>query len=384
MKKITLYFLLLGMLSVIYGQENTQEVKEISRSWTAFTQKIEVSVKKKTHFKFKAAVKIETNDEMAWSGIWARVDNNNGETGFFDNMNDRPIKSDIWAYYEIQGTIDEHSEFLNFGGLCLKNGAFYFDDFQLSFQDESGAFVPYTILNADFEGSTTKVPLEGWGQGVNKAKITKVKEYEMFIVSDAQQGEKVLKVIGKGIDSSPETIGVSGNKGEQVHIEAMISMLEDLKKRVHRKVKGMSQYQIDHLHDEKANRIGALIMHLAAAEAYYQVFTFENRGFNEEEEEKWGAALNLDQAGRDAFKGKDIQHYLDIYDKVREKTLVELRKRDDQWFQEIQMRYGWSNQYCWFHVMEHQSSHLGQILFLAKRIPPEPIKEGLKEDKIKG
>lgn len=30
------------------------------------------------------------------------------------------------------------------------------------------------------------------------------------------------------------------------------------------------------------------------------------------------------------------------------------------------------NHYYWFHVMEHQSSHLGQILFLKKRIPPEP------------
>ena len=31
-----------------------------------------------------------------------------------------------------------------------------------------------------------------------------------------------------------------------------------------------------------------------------------------------------------------------------------------------------NNFFGWFHVMEHQSSHLGQILFLKKRIPPEP------------
>ena len=113
-------------------------------------------------------------------------------------------------------------------------------------------------------------------------------------------------------------------------------MLEDLKKRVERKVKNMSQYQIDHLHDEKANRIGALIMHLAAAEVYYQVFTFESRGFNAEEQKQWEVALSLDQAGRDQFQGKDIQYYLDIYNKVRQKTIRELRKRDDQWFQEVQ------------------------------------------------
>lgn len=37
----------------------------------------------------------------------------------------------------------------------------------------------------------------------------------------------------------------------------------------------------------------------------------------------------------------------------------------------MQPSYGMSNHYAWFHVMEHQSSHLGQVLFLRKRIPPE-------------
>ena len=54
----------------------------------------------------------------------------------------------------------------------------------------------------------------------------------------------------------------------------MISMLEDLKARVERIVKDLPQEHVDHLHDVKANRIGALIMHLAAAEAYYQKYTF--------------------------------------------------------------------------------------------------------------
>ena len=40
-------------------------------------------------------------------------------------------------------------------------------------------------------------------------------------------------------------------------------------------------------------------MHLAAAEAYYQVFTFEGRGFNDEEKEKWQAALDLGAKARE-------------------------------------------------------------------------------------
>ena len=118
----------------------------------------------------------------------------------------------------------------------------------------------------------------------------------------------------------------------------MISMLEDLKDRVENTVKNMSQYEIDYLHDEQANRIGSLVMHLAAAEAYYQVFTFENREFNAEEKKKWDTALDLDKGGRDDLKGHDIHYYLDIYNQVRAKTITELKKRDDAWFAEEQKR----------------------------------------------
>mgnify|MGYP000365181186 CR=1 FL=1 len=179
-----------------------------------------------------------------------------------------------------------------------------------------------------------------------------------------------MLIEGDGVE--PRAKSVIGNvEDASPQIGAMISMLDDLKTRVEYTVQNMSQYEIDHLHDEKANRIGALIMHLAAAEAYYQVFTFEGRGFNEEEKKKWDVALNLGQTARDEFKGKDVQHYLDIYNEVRAKTIAELKKRDDKWFEEMQPSYGMSNHYAWFHVMEHQSSHLGQILFLRKRIPPE-------------
>lgn len=41
------------------------------------------------------------------------------------------------------------------------------------------------------------------------------------------------------------------------------------------------------------------IIHLVAAEKYYQVFTFEGRSFNEEESAEWQLALDLgDEANR--------------------------------------------------------------------------------------
>ena len=71
------------------------------------------------------------------------------------------------------------------------------------------------------------------------------------------------------------------------------------------------------------------------------------------------------------LKSKGEKSTLEERQNQLNKTIEELKKRDDKWFEEQQPSFGWTNEYCWFHVMEHQSSHLGQILFLAKRIPPE-------------
>jgi len=344
------------------------EVIEVSRDWTSFSQFLDIKSKTKKKFKVSASIKVETEDEQAWAGLWARVDNKE-ETGFFDNMGDRPVKINEWQSYTIEGFIDENAKRLNFGGLCLMNGKFYFDNYKLFIENDKGELEEVPVDNASFETSILNNKIPKWNQGISKGKIVKVKEFNIKSTTDVDDGNSALLIVGSGI--KPEITSIGNVEGASPQIGAMISMLEDLKNRVESRVKNLSQYQLDHLHDEKANRIGALIMHLAAAEKFYQVFTFEGRTFNEEEKKKWDTALNLDEGGRNEFKGHDVQYYLDIYNEVRAKTIEELKKRDDKWFEEIQPAYGWTNHYCWFHVMEHQSSHLGQILFLAKRIPPE-------------
>ena len=357
----------------------SQTKREISREWTSFVQTISVVSKTKTKFKVEASVKLVTEDIFAKAAIWARVDNKNDEVAFFDNMADRPIKSDTWQIYAIEGTIDSNSKSLNFGGLCKFNGQFYFDNFKLYIENEKGTFELVKIFNNSFEESITNASIPKWNLGISTNKIVIVKEYKISTSGDRVDGKTSLLIEGKGIQSK-DSGKIIPAEGASPQIGVLIAMLEDLKDRVENQVKNMSQYEIDFLHDEKANRIGALIMHLAAAEKYYQVLTFENREFNQEEKDIWEVALNLDQDGRDFIKGHNIQYYLDIFNEVRAKTIIELKKRDDAWLQEIQTKYNFNNFYCWFHVMEHQSSHLGQISFLKKRIPPEnEIKNELPE-----
>ncbi len=157
-------------------------------------------------------------------------------------------------------------------------------------------------------------------------------------------------------------------KGYSPKIGDMVYMLEELKNRITTRVKDMNTEQIDYLVDDKANSIGGLILHLAATEAYYQVETLENRTFTSEEEAKWQLGAGLGIAGREQIKGKPIAYYLDIWDEVRLTTLKWLKQKNDAWFAESidgQM----SNHWAWYHVMEHQAAHMGQITQIEKRIP---------------
>lgn len=157
-------------------------------------------------------------------------------------------------------------------------------------------------------------------------------------------------------------------KGYSPQIGTTISMLDDLKRRVTSSVVKLSLEETDFLLDEDANRIGAMILHLAATEKYYQVYTFENRGFNQEEKKQWDTALNLGANARKSIKNRPIKEYLDIWDEVRQETLRLLKTKDDKWFGSKVKGSNMNNHWAWYHVMEHQANHMGQIRMINKRI----------------
>ncbi|MDT0558409.1 DinB family protein [Ichthyenterobacterium sp. W332] len=162
---------------------------------------------------------------------------------------------------------------------------------------------------------------------------------------------------------------ISSEEGFTPQVGVLVSMLNDLSNRVERTVKDLNTEEIDFLLDENANSIGTLIMHLAATEKLYQVYTFENRELNEEEEEEWNTAMSMGKEAQKKFKGKEVQEYLEVFEAVRAKTLEYLKNKDDQWLAQNTSDDNMNHYWAWFHVMEHQSSHLGQILLLKKRIP---------------
>ena len=162
--------------------------------------------------------------------------------------------------------------------------------------------------------------------------------------------------------------------GYTPQIGTLVSMLNYNRSTIINSVKKLTVEQLDYLHDPKANTIGALLMHLAAVDKFYQVNSFEGRQeFTEEEKKVWNSAMELGDEGRKNIKGNDAKYYIDKLTEVRQKTLDELKKKDDKWLLAIDPE--WSKEeplntyWKWFHVCEHESNHRGQIAFLKSRMP---------------
>lgn len=176
----------------------------------------------------------------------------------------------------------------------------------------------------------------------------------------------IILILIFNISTSGQTI-IKPPKGYSTEIGNMVSMLEDLKARLTRSISELTEEETDFLLDEESNSVGAMILHLAATEKLYQIYTFENRSLNDNEKAKWDVAQNLGDAAREQIRDKPIDYYLNIWNEVRNETLRLLKTKDDKWFNSKIPKTDMNNHWAWYHVMEHQANHMGQIRFILKR-----------------
>jgi uncharacterized damage-inducible protein DinB len=172
-------------------------------------------------------------------------------------------------------------------------------------------------------------------------------------------------------------------EGYSPQLGTLVSMLNYNRHAIHQVVKSMTQQEMDYLHDDKSNTIGAMLLHLGATEKYYQINTFEGRQeYNDDEKKIWNAPMSLGDLGRKEIKGHDLKYYWDIITEVRQKTLEEFKKKDDAWLLAVdpewtkQEKTEFNTYWKWFHVCEHEANHRGQISWLKSRLPgAKPSKE---------
>ncbi len=162
--------------------------------------------------------------------------------------------------------------------------------------------------------------------------------------------------------------------GYSPRVGTLLSTMTMMRTWVIDSVKDLSLNELDFQLDDKSNSIGAMLLHLAATERYYQLNTFEDMewgSWSQAEKDIWDLPMNLGKEAREKIKGNTIEYYLAKLDEVREQTKKEFAKRDDDWLMKSEPFFGNqpTNNHCkWFHVCEHESNHNGQIKFIKSRI----------------
>lgn len=174
-------------------------------------------------------------------------------------------------------------------------------------------------------------------------------------------------------DERPNVIGPRA--GFTPHMGTLLSMMTWMRQVILTPVRGMTVEQLDFVLDDHANSIGSMLLHLAATERFYQVHTFEGKSWgnwSDADKKRFGVAMGLGNEARKTIKGQNLDYYLSTLKEVRENTIAEFKKRDDQWLFAVDEKWPWgpTNNYCkWFHVCEHESNHNGQIKFIKSRLP---------------
>jgi hypothetical protein len=190
-----------------------------------------------------------------------------------------------------------------------------------------------------------------------------------FVASTPSEEQKYNPLPAEGMNV------LGPREGYTPHVGTLVSMMAWMRMVILMPVNNLTTEQLDYLHDDNSNSIGAMLLHLAATERFYYLHTVEGKKWGDwpkKDDQRFSAAMELGKIGRQSIKGNPLDFYLSTLHEVRENTLAAFRKRDDEWLMDVDKEWGWgpTNNYCkWFHVCEHESNHNGQIKWIKSRLP---------------
>ncbi len=163
---------------------------------------------------------------------------------------------------------------------------------------------------------------------------------------------------------------ITSKEGFDPKIGELISMLEHTRSVTMEELSGISREELDYVDGPGGNTIGSLLMHIAAIERIHQILSFDERDLTQDESDTWGKALNLGEEANKQYHGLGAAAYLEVLQEVRSVTLASFSRFSDQWLQEERK---WGNgvshnfHYIWYHVMEDEINHRGQIRLLRRK-----------------
>jgi hypothetical protein len=78
--------------------------------------------------RLRAWVRVEAGTPGDRAQMWLKVDRPNGRTGFYDDMDDRPVRDAGWTNCEIVAEVDRDAQFLDFGVRSIGRGRVWVDE----------------------------------------------------------------------------------------------------------------------------------------------------------------------------------------------------------------------------------------------------------------
>jgi hypothetical protein len=156
-------------------------------------------------------------------------------------------------------------------------------------------------------------------------------------------------------------------------VGALVAMLDATRASTVDAVAGLDVTALEHQHDPSANPIGSLLAHTAAIEWCYAATTLAGSPPSPEEWAEWQPFLRLGPDAWAAARGRSLDAHLERLRAVRARTLDGLRAVEDTRLTEL-VTLPWLRQpathlWVWYHVMEDELNHRGQIRWLRSRLP---------------
>ena len=104
--------------------------------------------------RLRGQLRASSHDVTGTSALWLRVDRPNQQTGFFDNMSNRPVRDPNWREYSIEGTVDADATNVAFGVMASGAVTADFDAIELAVREADGRWTVLAIKDAGFEAAS--------------------------------------------------------------------------------------------------------------------------------------------------------------------------------------------------------------------------------------
>ena len=116
--------------------------------------------------RLRGRVRAEVGDATGAAALWLRVDRPGEQTGFFDNMSDRPVRQSSWRDCVLEGPVASDAANVAFGAMASGAATAEFDALALEAKGSDGAWAPVAIADGGFEEEIATTG-KGWFRAGN-------------------------------------------------------------------------------------------------------------------------------------------------------------------------------------------------------------------------